>query len=69
MPRTPMGDVLELGGVDLVPVGLAGTATTKPCSGCSAWAAANISTVGWNRVRGPQASPTTSHPSAVRMLR
>ncbi len=53
----------------MVPVGFAGEATTTPSSGCSAWAAASISTVGWYRVRGPQASVTTSQPSADRMFR
>ena len=45
-----------------VPVGLAGLATTTPCTGGSS--AASICAVGWNRVSGPHGISTTSQPKA-----
>ena len=43
----------------MVPVGLAGEATTSPASGAAACACSSISTDGWKRSAGPQASSTT----------
>ena len=53
----------------MVPVGLAGLATTRPLSGAAACSSATCSTVGWNRVSGPVGISTTSQPSAVSTLR
>ncbi len=53
-------------GSSIVPVGLAGLATTRPLmsSSSSSWA-----TVGWNRVSGPHGISTTSQPRATSTLR
>ena len=43
----------------MVPVGLAGEASTSPASGAAVCAASSIATVGWKRSAGPQSSSTT----------
>ena len=53
----------------MVPVGLAGEATTSPAKGATACACSSIFTDGWKRSAGPQASSTTSQPSEVKMFR
>ena len=55
-------------GSSIVPVGLAGLATTRPLMSARR-SAATWSTVGWNRVSGPVGISTTSQPRALSTLR
>jgi hypothetical protein len=67
LPSHQVASAASSSGVTIVPVGFAGLATTRPCTGASS--ASSISTVGWNRLAAPQGSSTTSQPSAVSTLR
>ena len=53
----------------MVPVGLAGEATTRPRIGAVRWSWSTCSTVGWNLVSGPVGISTTSQPRAASTLR